>query len=211
MLEQEEIDKLVDGDGDEDKESYASAFVDSVINNDGDDIGSKLEPGSHKEHPEHVSDDDEMQRKDEEAEKEKDVIEIVKETNVDDISAKKNNEAVTKKEFVDMNDLPSDKTISKELADTATPTNDTSSKTPSTTTRQKKSFTLKTRHVPGIITTNEMLKKEMPHLVKLAANKDREVSSVDISGGETWRKYILKKEESFVNGRPILPMMKRLL
>ncbi|GJW40907.1 hypothetical protein Tco_0066752 [Tanacetum coccineum] len=30
--------------------------------------------------------------------------------------------------------------------------------------------------------TNEMLKKEMPHLVKLAVNKDREVSPVDISG-----------------------------
>ncbi|GJX03861.1 hypothetical protein Tco_0189777, partial [Tanacetum coccineum] len=30
--------------------------------------------------------------------------------------------------------------------------------------------------------TNEMLKKEMPRLVKLAINKDREVSPVDISG-----------------------------
>ncbi|GKD26777.1 hypothetical protein Tco_1232991 [Tanacetum coccineum] len=30
--------------------------------------------------------------------------------------------------------------------------------------------------------TNEMLKKEMPRLVKLAVNKDREVSPVDISG-----------------------------
>ncbi|GKF58507.1 hypothetical protein Tco_0172044 [Tanacetum coccineum] len=38
--------------------------------------------------------------------------------------------------------------------------------------------------VPGLIvtTTNEMLKKEMPRLVKLAVNKDREVSPVDISG-----------------------------
>ncbi|GKD62937.1 hypothetical protein Tco_1305045, partial [Tanacetum coccineum] len=37
MLEQEEIDKLAD----------------FVINNDDDDTGSKLEPRSHKEHPEH--------------------------------------------------------------------------------------------------------------------------------------------------------------
>ncbi|GKA59323.1 hypothetical protein Tco_0758636, partial [Tanacetum coccineum] len=202
MLEQEKIDKLVDGD--EDKESYASTFANSVINNDDDDTGSKLEPGSHKEHPEHVSDDDETKRKDEEVEKEKEVVEIVKEKNVDDISAKKNNEVVTEKEVVNMsgsqeirkeqkqtpisshirsprNNLSSDKTISEELADTVTPTNATSSKTPSTTTRKKKSFTLKTRHLPGITMTNEMLKKEMPRLVKLAVNKDREVSSVDIS------------------------------
>ncbi|GKC90228.1 hypothetical protein Tco_1150877, partial [Tanacetum coccineum] len=33
--------------------------------------------------------------------------------------------------------------------------------------------------------TNEMLKKEMPRLVKLAVNKDREVSPVDISGMNT--------------------------
>ncbi|GJR61619.1 hypothetical protein Tco_1503781 [Tanacetum coccineum] len=234
MLQQEEIDKLVDGD--EDEESYASAFADSVINNDDDDdTGSKLEPESHKEHPEHVSDDDAMKKKDEEVEKEKEVAEIVKETNVDDTSAKKNEEVVTEKEVVDMsgsqeirkeqmqtpipspirsprNDLSSDKTISEELVDTVTPTTATSSKTPSTTTRQKKSFTLKTRRLPGSIAgmcrrrglirshiktkfitreffvdkikeviqhcdkivpeltvtkTNEILKKEIPRLVKL--------------------------------------------
>ncbi|GJU95972.1 hypothetical protein Tco_1320728 [Tanacetum coccineum] len=194
--------------------------------------------------------DDEIKKKDEEVEKEKEVAEIVKETNVDDTSAKKNEEVVTEKEVVDMsgsqeirkeqmqtpipspirshrNDLSSDKTISEELVDTVTPTTATSSKTPSTTTRQKKSFTLKTRRLPGSIagmcrrrglirshiktkfitreifvekikeviqhcdnivleltvtTTNEMLKKEMPRLVKLAVNKDREVSPVDISG-----------------------------
>nr|GEU66239.1 hypothetical protein [Tanacetum cinerariifolium] len=191
-----------------------------------------------------------MKRKDKEVKEEKKVVEIVQETNVDDISAKKNNEVVTEKEVVDIsgsqdirkehkqtpislpirsprNGLSSDKTISEELVDTVTPKNATSSKTPSTTTRQKKSFTLKTRHLPGSIigmcrrrglirsriktkfitreffvekikeviqhcdtivheltttTTNEMLKKEMPRLVKLAVNKDREVSSVDISG-----------------------------
>ncbi|GJS76178.1 hypothetical protein Tco_0726059 [Tanacetum coccineum] len=166
MLEQDDIDKLVDGD--EDEEFYASAFADSVINNDDDDTGSKLEPESHEEHLEHVSDNDEMKKKDEEVEKEKEVVEIVKETNVDDSSAKKNEEVVTEKEVVDMsgsreirneqiqalipspirspgNDLSSDKTISEEFADTVTPTTTTSFKTPSTTTRQKKSFTLRTR------------------------------------------------------------------
>ncbi|GKA66485.1 hypothetical protein Tco_0766293, partial [Tanacetum coccineum] len=249
-LDEEEIDKLVDGDDDD--ESSASAFSYSMLNDDGDDTGSKLEPGSHKEHLEHVSDDDEqkndeaiekekevveivketnvddeMKKKDEEVEKEKEVVEIVKETNVDDTSAKKHNEVVMEKEVVDMsgsqeirkeqkkkptpsptrsprNDLSSDKIISKELANTVTPTTATSSKTPSTTTRQKKSFIAKTRRLPGkffvekikeviqhcdkivpeltVTKTNEMLKKEIPRLVKLAVNKDQEVSPVDISG-----------------------------
>ncbi|GKF00416.1 hypothetical protein Tco_0023766, partial [Tanacetum coccineum] len=88
------IDKLVDGDEDED--SYASAFADSVINNDDDDdTGSKLEPGSHKEYPEHVFDDEAFK-------KEKEVVKIMKETNVDDTSAKKNTEVVTEKEVVDI-------------------------------------------------------------------------------------------------------------
>ncbi|GJS49576.1 hypothetical protein Tco_0599697 [Tanacetum coccineum] len=168
----EEIDKLVDVDDDD--ESSASAFADSVLNDDGDDTGSKLEPESHKEYPEHVSDDDEMKKKDEEVEKEIEVVEIVKETNVDDTSAKKNEDVLTEKEVVDMsgsqeirkeqtqtpilspirsprNNLSSDNTISEELADTVTPTTATSSKTPSTTTRQKKSFTAKTRRLPGSI------------------------------------------------------------
>nr|GEU89922.1 hypothetical protein [Tanacetum cinerariifolium] len=248
MLEHEEIDKMVDGD--EDEESYESAFANTVLNDNDDDTGSKLEPKSHKEHPEHVFDDDEMKKKDEEVEKEKGVVEIVKETNVDDTSAKKNEEIVTEKEVVDMsgsqeirneqkqtpipspmrsprNDLSSDKTILEELVDTVTPTTGTSFKTSSTTTRLKKSFTVKTKHLPGSIAgmcrrrglirshiktkfitqeffvekikeviqhcdkivpeltvtmTNEMLKKEMPRLVKLTVNKDREVSSIDISG-----------------------------
>ncbi|GJR49800.1 hypothetical protein Tco_1400321 [Tanacetum coccineum] len=167
-----EIDKLVDGD--EDEESYASAFADTMLNDNDDDTGSKLEPESHKEHPEHVTDDDEMKKKDEEIKKEKEAVEIVKKTNVDDISAKKNDKVVTDKEVVDMsgsqeirkmqmqtpipspirsprNDLSSDKTISEEFADTVTPTTATSFKIPSTTTRQKKSFTLKTRHLPRSI------------------------------------------------------------
>ncbi|GKB27531.1 hypothetical protein Tco_0866932 [Tanacetum coccineum] len=219
-LDEEEIDKLVDGDDDD--ESSASSFANSVLNDDGDDTGSKLEPGSHKEYPEHVSDDDEMKKKDEEVKKEIEVEEIMKEKNVDDTSAKKNEDVVMEKEVVDMsgsqeirkeqtqtpipspirsprNDLYSDKTISEELVNTVTPTTATSSKTPSTTTRQKKSFIAKTRRLPGkviqhydkivpeltVTKTNEMLKKEMPLLVKLAVYKDREVSPVDISGMNT--------------------------
>nr|GEV95975.1 ribonuclease H-like domain, reverse transcriptase, RNA-dependent DNA polymerase [Tanacetum cinerariifolium] len=63
----EEIEKMVKGK--EDEESYASAFVDYVFNDDVDDFVTKIKPESHKEHPEHVTDDDEeikKEKKDEE-------------------------------------------------------------------------------------------------------------------------------------------------
>ncbi|GJY77571.1 hypothetical protein Tco_0483372 [Tanacetum coccineum] len=148
MLVQEEIDKLVNGD--EDDESSASAFADTVLNNnDDDDTGSMLEPESHKEHPEH-------------------------ETTIDDTSAKMNDEVVMEKEVADMlgsqeirkeqkqtpipspiryprNDLSSRKIVLEEFTDTVTPKTATSSKTPSTTTHKKKSFSHTTINLPGSI------------------------------------------------------------
>nr|GEX78262.1 hypothetical protein [Tanacetum cinerariifolium] len=77
-LVEEEIEKLVKGD--EDEESYASEFFDSVLNDDLDDFGTRLEPESHKENPKNVDDDDD----DGEIEKEKkDDIEIEKEKKYD--------------------------------------------------------------------------------------------------------------------------------
>ncbi|GKE81968.1 hypothetical protein Tco_1551968, partial [Tanacetum coccineum] len=57
-LEREGINKMVDGD--EDEESYASEFADSKFNDDVDDSRNKIDLGSHKEHPEHVSDDEKV-------------------------------------------------------------------------------------------------------------------------------------------------------
>ncbi|GJT71494.1 hypothetical protein Tco_1030780 [Tanacetum coccineum] len=53
--DEEEIEKIVKGE--EDEESYASEFVDSMLNDD-DDSSNRIEPESHKEHPENVNDDD---------------------------------------------------------------------------------------------------------------------------------------------------------
>ncbi|GJX66984.1 hypothetical protein Tco_0302711 [Tanacetum coccineum] len=197
MLAQEEIDKLVDGE--EDEESSVSAFADTMLNDNDDDTRSKLEPGSYKEHPEHVSDDDEKTKKDEE-----------------------NKGVVTKKEVVDMsgsqeirkeqkqtpipppirsprNDLSLDTTISEELAATVTPTTATSFKIPSTTTRQKKSFSHRTRNLPGSIAgmcrrrglihshiknkfiTREFFAEKIKEVLQ-HFDKDREVFPVDISG-----------------------------
>ncbi|GJS68649.1 hypothetical protein Tco_0683214 [Tanacetum coccineum] len=60
-LEEEEIAKMVKGE--EDEESYASELVDSMLNDD-DDSGTRIEPGSHKEHPKTIDDDDENEKKD---------------------------------------------------------------------------------------------------------------------------------------------------
>nr|GEV68202.1 hypothetical protein [Tanacetum cinerariifolium] len=44
--------------GEKDVESYADKFVASMIHDDVDGFGDRIEPGSHKEHPEVVNDDD---------------------------------------------------------------------------------------------------------------------------------------------------------
>ncbi|GKA69548.1 hypothetical protein Tco_0775612 [Tanacetum coccineum] len=134
-LDEEEIEKMVKGE--EDEESYASVFVDSVFNDDVDDSGTKIEPGSHKEHPKHVTDEDEeikKEKKDEEVKKEKEDVEIEKEK-----------------------DIADDGTIREVL--------DHCNKVLPKTTFAK---------------TNEMIRKEMPHLVNLAVNKDREVYPINV-------------------------------
>ncbi|GKA28758.1 hypothetical protein Tco_0715003 [Tanacetum coccineum] len=74
-LEEEEIEKMVAGE--EDEESYASEFADSIFNDD-DDSGTRIEPESHNENPEVVVDDDDVTKKkddnmDEDKEKDDDV------------------------------------------------------------------------------------------------------------------------------------------
>nr|GFA79367.1 hypothetical protein [Tanacetum cinerariifolium] len=84
-LDEEEIEKMVEGGKDE--ESYASEFVDSLINDDVDDFGTKIEPESHKEYPKIVNDDDdqiEKEKNDVKIKKEKKDEEIVMEKDDDD-------------------------------------------------------------------------------------------------------------------------------
>ncbi|GJS11290.1 retrovirus-related pol polyprotein from transposon TNT 1-94 [Tanacetum coccineum] len=58
----------------QDKELYASEFVASVLNDDVDDSGNRIESESYKESPEHVDDDDEneKEKKDETKDEDKD-------------------------------------------------------------------------------------------------------------------------------------------
>ncbi|GJU84312.1 hypothetical protein Tco_1291858 [Tanacetum coccineum] len=64
-LAEEEIEKMVEGD--EDEESYASEFADSMINDD-DDLSTRIELESHKVNPD-VVDDDKVNEKEKQDEK----------------------------------------------------------------------------------------------------------------------------------------------
>ncbi|GJX00473.1 hypothetical protein Tco_0184386 [Tanacetum coccineum] len=228
-LDVEEIEKMVEGDKDE--ESYASVFVDSMINNDGDDFGTKIEPESHKGHPEIVIDDDDQIKKeknDEELEKEKKhddderIDEVVMEKDNDD-DVEKVDEGVKEKCNADVamgsmvfrkekmqTPIPSpirsyrkvsssDKTVTEELIDT------TKILPGSIAGMCRRRGQIRSHIKNKFIThdffmgkirevldhcnkvvpeltfakTNEMINKEMPCLVNLAVNKDREVDPIN--------------------------------
>ncbi|GKE36153.1 hypothetical protein Tco_1455475, partial [Tanacetum coccineum] len=166
-LDEKEIEKMVEGEGDE--ESYASEFAGSMINDDVDDSGTKIEPGSHKEHLEIVNDDDdqiEKEKKDAEIEKEKKhdddekIDEVVMEKDDDD-DVEKVDKGVKETSNADVATgsmefrkekmqtlIPSpirssrkvssyDKTVTEELRGTVSPTHATTSKDSSTSKRKK--------------------------------------------------------------------------
>ncbi|GJR18778.1 hypothetical protein Tco_0967305 [Tanacetum coccineum] len=214
-LDEEEIEKMVKGE--EDEESYASEFFDSMINDDVDDSGTRIEPGSHKEHLENVNDDDE------EIKKEIKDHEIEKEEKNDDVE-KTGETPIPSPTRSPRKVSSSDKTVSEVLTATVSPTTTTTSKDSSTSKHQKNSISYKTKILPGSIAgmcrrrgqnryhiknkfitheffmskirevldhynnvvpemtfakTNEMINKEMPHLINLAVNKDREVDPIN--------------------------------
>ncbi|GJT68067.1 hypothetical protein Tco_1019547 [Tanacetum coccineum] len=234
----EEIEKMVEGD--EDEESYASEFADSMINDYVDDSGTRIEPGSRKEHSENVNDDDEAiekEMKDDEIEKEEtnDNIEkmnaVVKEKDNDegasgtmDFRNEKMQTPIPTPTRSHRKDLSSDKTIYEELTATVSPTTATTSKDSSTSKHKKRPISYKMKILPGSIAgmcrrrgqicshiknkfitheffmskirevldhcnnvvlemmfakTNEIINKEMPRLVNLAVNKDREVDPIN--------------------------------
>ncbi|GKC36241.1 hypothetical protein Tco_1048625, partial [Tanacetum coccineum] len=138
-LAEEEIEKMVEGE--EDEESYASEFANSMLNDDDDDSGTRIEPRSHKENPKVVEDDDDVnvtEKKNDEKHN-KDVEKM------DDVAKERDNYAMgsmeTRNEQMQTliptpnrsprKDLSFDKTISEELIVTVSPTTATSSKSKS--------------------------------------------------------------------------------
>ncbi|GJS20803.1 hypothetical protein Tco_0449435 [Tanacetum coccineum] len=151
-LAEEDIEKMVEGE--EDEESYASEFVDSMLNDDVDDFGTRIEPVSYKENPDVVADDDVSKKKDDE--KNEDDVNDDNVEKIDDAAEENDNDDHTDHTLIGTHatgnmetrneqmqtliptptrshrkDLSSDKTISKELTATVSPTTATTSKTKS--------------------------------------------------------------------------------
>ncbi|GJR79114.1 hypothetical protein Tco_0149899 [Tanacetum coccineum] len=171
ILNEEEIEKMVEGD--EDEESYASVFADSMNNDDVDDFDTRIEPGSHKEHPKIVNDDDEEIEKEKKDDEDKKTDEVVMEKDDDDVEKvyegvkeKSNDDVATgsmefRKEKM-QTPIPSptrsprkfsssDKIVFEELTATLSPTTATTSKDSSTSKRKKRSISYKTKILPGSI------------------------------------------------------------
>ncbi|GKC10782.1 hypothetical protein Tco_1007564, partial [Tanacetum coccineum] len=173
-LLEDEIEKLVEGD--EDEEWYASEFVDFMLNNDVDDFDTKLESESHKENPKKIDDDD----NDVEKNKTDDIdIEKVKnnKTKIEqsDDNVVQSDEVVKEKEVVNdemgskeirkeqkqtsipspsrppKNVTSSDKTVSEALIANVSPTTATTSKVSSTRKHKKKSIYIISKTLPGSI------------------------------------------------------------
>ncbi|GJS99971.1 hypothetical protein Tco_0821141 [Tanacetum coccineum] len=169
LLKEEEMDKMVKGEDDE--ESYASEFADSIFNDD-DDFGTRIEPRSHKKNPEVIDDDDVTviekkgdkkvndEKKDDDVEKKDDGAEDKKNDDQTDqtlvrIHTSGSMETRTEKMKTPIptpprsprKDLSSYKIISKELTSTVSPTNTTTSKP-----KSKRGFTSnKTKILPRSI------------------------------------------------------------
>ncbi|GKB47221.1 hypothetical protein Tco_0897974 [Tanacetum coccineum] len=135
-LREEDIEKIVDSDN---EESYASEFADSVFQ-DNNDFENRIEPGSHKEHPETVDDDDDKNRKEMKDDKKDDVndddvnddhtdhsLEKTQETGSLESRKEKMQTPISSPYRSPMTNLSLDKIISMELTDTVSPTPDTTS------------------------------------------------------------------------------------
>ncbi|GJX55172.1 hypothetical protein Tco_0285069 [Tanacetum coccineum] len=172
-LKEEEIEKMVEGEKDE--ESYASELADSMFNDD-DDSGTRIEPKTNDVAEEKDNDDH--------------IDHTLVGTHATGSMKTRNEQMQTPIPTPNRSlrkDLSSDKKISKELTVNGSPTVATTSKS-----KSKRRFTSNmTKILPGSIAgivvlemtfakTNEMIKEEMPGLVHLAVNKDREIAPINI-------------------------------
>ncbi|GJV02132.1 hypothetical protein Tco_1335701 [Tanacetum coccineum] len=158
-LDEEEIEKMVEGD--EDEESYASVFVDSMINDDVVDDSDKNDEEIEKE------------KKHDDDEKTNEILTLKIRNVIDDVE--KTDEVVKEKD-IDVatgsmefrkekmqTPIPSpirsprkvsssDKTVIEELTDIVSPTTATTSKDSSTSKRKKRPISYKAKILPGSIT-----------------------------------------------------------
>nr|GEW53173.1 retrovirus-related Pol polyprotein from transposon TNT 1-94 [Tanacetum cinerariifolium] len=126
--------------GEKDIESYADKFAASMIHDDVDDFKNKIEPGSHKDHPEFVVDDDdnEEEKKNEKKDDEMGSLEIKTEKMQTPIPTPPRSPRII---------LSLDKNINQELTVTESPSTITSSKDP----QKKRHISNKYGHLPGAL------------------------------------------------------------
>ncbi|GJU85311.1 hypothetical protein Tco_1292857 [Tanacetum coccineum] len=197
-LAKEEIEKMVEGE--EDEESYARTFVVSMLNDNVNDSGTRIEPESHMENLE-VVDDDDVNDKEKQDEK-KDDDDQPKDDDVekmDDAAEEKDNDDHTNHILVGTHatgsmetrneqmqtpiltpnrsprkDLSSDKIIFEELTATIL--------SGSIAGMRREVLDHCNNLVPELTfsKTNEMIKEEMPRMVNLAVQKDREIAPTNV-------------------------------
>ncbi|GJS49204.1 hypothetical protein Tco_0599325 [Tanacetum coccineum] len=132
-----------------------------------------------------------------EIEKEKkDDVEIEKEKKDEEIEKEKNNDNVEEMDkVVKEKDIVDDVIVSEELTANVSPATATTSKASYITKHKKQSISFRSKTLPGSIAvldhcnkvvpdttfakTKELITQEMPHLVNLAVNKDREVGPIN--------------------------------
>ncbi|GKA25317.1 hypothetical protein Tco_0711426 [Tanacetum coccineum] len=126
--------------GEKDAESYASKFAASMLDDDVDDSGNRIKPGSHKENPEVLNDDDvnDVEQKDE---KKGDVG-----INEMGRTEKMQTPIPTTSRSLRIN-LSLDKTIVHELTDIVSPSTTTTSKHP----QKEIHISSKYNHLPGAL------------------------------------------------------------
>ncbi|GJS58796.1 hypothetical protein Tco_0653580 [Tanacetum coccineum] len=154
-LGEEEIEKMVEGD--EDEESYAIEFADSVLNDDVDDSDEKIE----KEKKYNTT------KKTDEVAMEKEIVNDVMGSM--EIRKEQKQTPISSPTRSPRNVSSYDKTVSEELTVTVSPT-------PATTSKIREVLEHCNKVVLDVTfaKTKEMITQDMPRLANLVANKDRE-------------------------------------
>ncbi|GJW57796.1 reverse transcriptase domain-containing protein [Tanacetum coccineum] len=155
-LEEEEIEKMVEGE--EDEKSYASKFADSMFNDD--DSGTRIDTGSHKENLEVVDDDDVTKKKDDKEDEDKEKM--------DDAAEEKDNDDHIDHTFVGTHATGSMETRNEHM------------QTPILTTNRSPWKDLSSDKTISEELTATMVEKEIPRLVHLAVTKDREITPTNV-------------------------------
>ncbi|GJT40668.1 hypothetical protein Tco_0940533 [Tanacetum coccineum] len=130
--------------GEKDEESYASKFDASILDDDVDNSGNRLDPGSHKENPEVIHDDD--VNDDEKKDEKEDDVRTHEMGSLENRTEKMQTPIPTPPRSPRRN-LSSDENIVQELTDIVSPSTTTTSKDP----HKKRHISSKHNHLLGAL------------------------------------------------------------